>query len=110
MDVSSSKRKTIAGGVIFVSTNKILACGIPVVATSVGGIPEQVQDDITGFLTPPGDAEAMAAWIVQMLEDDELRLRMGMQAAEDAKQRFDVEGTAEEYLSWYGEILNRISL
>ena len=79
--------------------------GTPIIATAVGGIPEQVQDGITGYLTPPEDAEAMAARIVQMLEDDELRQRVGMQAAEDAKQRFDIEKMAEEYLKWYEKIV-----
>lgn len=60
-----------------------LACGIPVVATAVGGIPEQVQDGITGFLMPHGDAETMMARIVQIREDDELR--MGAEAAQDAE-------------------------
>jgi len=41
----------------------------------VGGIPEQVRDGITGFLTPPGDAEAMAARIVQLIEDEEFCIR-----------------------------------
>lgn len=82
-----------------------MACGTPVVATSVGGIPEQVREGATGFLTPPKDAEAMAARVVQLIEDKELRLSMGMKAAEDAKKRFDLQRQAEEYLQWYDKIL-----
>ena len=67
-----------------------LACGTPVVVTAVGGIPEQIEDGITGYLTPPGDAEAMAARIVQLFEDDGLRARVGVQAAEDARKRIDL--------------------
>ena len=82
-----------------------LACGAPVVATSVGGIPEQIQDGATDFLTPPRAADAMAVQIVRLLEDDGLRLKMGAQAAEDAKQRFDLEEQVKEYLKWYEGIV-----
>lgn len=54
-----------------------LACGTPVVATGVGGIPEQVEDNVSGFLVPPAHPEMMAARIQQLLSDDELRLKMG---------------------------------
>lgn len=76
------------------------------VATFVDGIPEQVQDGTTGFLTPPGDAEAMAARVVQLIEDEELRLRMGAEAAQDARKRFDVQMMAGAYLRWYDKILS----
>ena len=67
-----------------------LACGTPVVATDVGGIPEQIEEDVTGDLMPPDDADAMAVRIVQLLEDDGLRQKMSKRAAEDAKKSFDL--------------------
>jgi glycosyltransferase involved in cell wall biosynthesis len=82
-----------------------LACGKPVVATAVGGIPEQIEDGVTGFLTPPGDAEAMAARVAQLLANDELREKVGQQAAESARQCFDLERQASEYLKWYEDIV-----
>lgn len=82
-----------------------LACGTPVVASSVGGIPEQVMEGITGYLVPVGDAQAMAGRILDLIVDDRLRLRMGRQAAEDAAQRFGVDRMVEEYLAFYQEIL-----
>lgn len=101
-----------------------LACGVPVVATAVGGIPEQVKplriaecgmrnsdfnryglDEATGLLVPPGDAEAMAKDIITLLTDDALRMRLGRNAARDARQRFDLRQQVEEYLEWYEEIL-----
>ncbi len=83
-----------------------LACGKPVVGTAVGGIPEQIEDGVTGFLTAQGDAKAMATRIVQLLEDDRLRKRMGMQAADAAKEHFDLKRQANEYLKWYETIIN----
>jgi len=82
-----------------------MACGTPVVATAVGGIPEQVDDGVTGFLTPLGDAAAMAERIGQLLRDDELRKRMGFHAAESARQRFSLERQVDDFLKWYNEIL-----
>lgn len=82
-----------------------VACGTPVVATAVGGIPEQVDDEQTGFLTPPGNAEAMATRIVKLLEDDNLRCLFSCRAAETARYRFDVNRQVKDYLTWYREIL-----
>jgi glycosyltransferase involved in cell wall biosynthesis len=57
-----------------------MACGTPVVASKVGGLAFSVRDGETGFLVPERDPEILAARIRQILEDDELRLRLGRQA------------------------------
>ena len=49
-----------------------LACGTPGVAAVVGGIPEQIEEGVTGYLTPP-DADAMAGWVVELLEAEDKR-------------------------------------
>ncbi|WP_292517443.1 glycosyltransferase [Methanoculleus sp.] len=82
-----------------------LACGTPVVASAVGGIPEQIVEGRTGFLVPVGDARAMAGRVLELLEDEELRQRMGWEAAEDAARRFGLERMAREYLAFYRTIL-----
>jgi glycosyltransferase involved in cell wall biosynthesis len=51
--------------------------GKPVVASEVGGLPEYVQDGTTGILVPPADERELAAGIIHLLSDDELRRRMG---------------------------------
>jgi len=84
-----------------------LACGTPVVATAVGGIPEQIEDGVTGFLVPPGDPQAMADRILKLLTDQELRRRIARRAAEVARERFDLNRQVRDYISWYGEILKR---
>ncbi|MFH1942566.1 MAG: glycosyltransferase [bacterium] len=84
-----------------------LACGTPVVATAVGGIPEQVDDGATGFLVPPHDPGAMGKAIMTMLTDDAFRRGCGRRAAEDARKRFDVRRMVDDYLHWYREILKR---
>jgi len=101
-----------------------LACGTPVVATAVGGIPEQVKplriadsglrnldlkgygmDEATGMLVPPGNAAEMAEAITTLLTDDVLRIRLGRNAAEDAQRRFGLNQQVEECTGWYREIL-----
>ena len=82
-----------------------MACGVPVVATAVGGIPEQVTEGQTGFLVPPRDPEAMANRTEQLLTDQELWRRTSANAADQASRRFGLDRQAESYLSWYQEIL-----
>ncbi len=88
-----------------------LACGTPVVATAVGGIPEQLHCLLgpapfpTGILTPPGDATALAAGAERILRDDVLRQRLGVNAARDARERFDIRTCAKSYLDWFEELL-----
>jgi glycosyltransferase involved in cell wall biosynthesis len=81
------------------------ACGLPIVATATGAIPEQLSDGVTGFLTPPGDAPAMATAIQRLLEDPELRNKMGKAGIEDVRSRFSLELQVSRFLRWYEEIL-----
>lgn len=88
-----------------------LACGTPVVATAVGGIPEQVRSaasgapNPTGFLTIPGVADAMASRVEQILRDELLRTLLSRNAALDARDRFDIRRCAQRYLAWFDELL-----
>lgn len=82
-----------------------LACETAVVATAVGGIPEQIIDHETGWLTPPGDAEAMAAAIARLLEEPALRRAMSIRAGTEARRQFGRGRMIEDYLSWFDEIL-----
>ena len=84
-----------------------LACERPVVATAVGGIPEQIMDGQTGLLTPPGDAESMAAAIGCLLDDPTRRSAMGAKAGEEARRNFGRDRMIKNYLAWFDEILDR---
>lgn len=87
-----------------------LACGTPVVASAVGGIPEQVEDGITGFLAPAGDPSAMANCIDQLFKDEILRRRMSAAAADSAQRRFDLNRQVDQYLKFYVETIASHSL
>jgi glycosyltransferase involved in cell wall biosynthesis len=97
-----------------------MACGTPVVATAVGGIPEQIKslapgaenagkvygpEEATGLLIPPGGPGAMAAAIDRLLADDRLRRQLGDNAAREAVARFDLRRQVNDYLAWYAELL-----
>ena len=88
-----------------ISISEAMGCGTPVVATAVGGIPEQVEDARTGFLVPLGNAEALASRITQLLLDEALKRSMGMQAAKSARYRFNFDQQVDGYLNWYEEII-----
>jgi len=90
-----------------------LACGIPVVATAVGGIPEQVKSlgqshaNATGILVPPSDSEAMVDAIEALLNDSPLRHGLGANAVADARNRFCLDRQVSAYLDWYHEMRQR---
>ena len=81
---------------------------MPVVATAVGGIPEQIIDGRTGFLVPAGDAEGMAQQVVRLLEREGIRLLMAGEAQQMVKDRFDIHQQVRAYLDWYDSILLRV--
>ena len=82
------------------------ACGTPVVATAVGGIPEQIVDGTTGYLVPAADHKLMASRVEELYADELLRERMGSAAALAMKIKFDINREIESYLNWYKEILH----
>jgi len=78
-----------------------LACGLPVVASRIGGIPEFVEDGRTGFLFTPGDHRELAERIHQLCDDPELRLRMGKEARCEAILRHSTQSLLPEHLGLY---------
>jgi D-inositol-3-phosphate glycosyltransferase len=77
-----------------------MACGVPVVASHVGGLTFTVEDEVTGLLVPYGDADAFARAINRVLSDDKLRASMGVEA-HDAAQRFAWRSVAQSVLHLY---------
>jgi len=78
-----------------------LACGLPVIASAVGGIPEFIDEEKTGFLFPAGDHGALAERITQLLTVPLLSHVMGERARSTAVDRFSVEGKLDELLKVY---------
>jgi glycosyltransferase involved in cell wall biosynthesis len=74
-----------------------MATGVPVIATAVSGIPEIIQNEITGFLVPPGDEEALAERLRWVLKHPQEAKAMGHRAREFARSFF----SPEVYLAGY---------
>lgn len=81
-----------------------MACGTPVIATTVGGIPEQVEHNVTGYLTAAGDSSEMAAAIVKLLGNPSQLRSMGAEAAVVASRKFGLDRMAHDYQTWYQEM------
>jgi glycosyltransferase involved in cell wall biosynthesis len=79
--------------------------GIPVVAGAHGGLPEIVEDGVTGFLVEPTDAAALAEAVDRLLADPGLRTRMGEAGRERVSELFSVDRMVDEHVALYRELL-----
>jgi glycosyltransferase involved in cell wall biosynthesis len=84
-----------------------MACGLPPVATQVGGVPELITHGVDGFLEPVGDIAAQAARVVELLADDELHRRMSGAARRTAVERFATSLIIPQYEKYYEETVGR---
>jgi glycosyltransferase involved in cell wall biosynthesis len=83
-----------------------MACGKPVVGTRAGGIPEVVDDGVTGYVVPTHDAKSMAEAIVHLLRDPDLRARMGAAGLTRVRERFSLERMIEATRAVYQRVAN----
>jgi glycosyltransferase involved in cell wall biosynthesis len=87
-----------------ISVIEAMAYGLPVVATNVGGLPEVVEDGVTGILVPPGNAKALADALVRLLRDPDLRARMGQAGRERVRAEFTVDRVVTQTLAVYESV------
>jgi glycosyltransferase involved in cell wall biosynthesis len=81
-----------------------MACGKPVVATEVAGIPEAVIDGVTGFLVKPRDIVALADRLSTLLMDDSLRREMGLRARKHVETEFNYDTVIPKIASLLREV------
>jgi len=82
-----------------------MACGVPVVASRVGGLPEVITDGLTGYLRDPDDHEGMAAAVLDLLDDPSLRQRVAHLARASVVDRFDEDRVVPMYEALYERLL-----
>lgn len=82
-----------------------MASGAPVVASRVGGIPELVEDGVTGMLVEAGDAGLLGDAITRVLTDAEMRAEMGGKAREKAVREYRVEAVLEQTMAVYEGVM-----
>jgi glycosyltransferase involved in cell wall biosynthesis len=105
------KRAALAGATIFALPSyaegmpmallDAMAWGIPVVTSTVGGIPQVVQNELNGLLVTPGDIDAIAAALVRLVEDAPLRARLGHAARATIEREFSLDAAIERLTAIY---------
>jgi L-malate glycosyltransferase len=82
-----------------------MACELPVVASRVGGLPEVIQDDVSGFLRAQDDVEGMAECAVRLLTDRSLHARIAAEGRRTVEERFCSERIVPRYEALYERLL-----
>lgn len=88
-----------------VSAIEAMAAGVPVVATRVGGLPDVVQEGVTGYLVPPRDPDALAEATVAVLQDPQRAAQMGEAARAVARERYSLERLVADIDTLYQGLL-----
>ena len=83
------------------------ACGIPVVATNVGGLPEVIKDGITGIIVEPKNTDQTVNALERLLNDESLRTKMGEAGRRNVIDNFDWEKSVEKMMIVYNKVLNQ---
>jgi glycosyltransferase involved in cell wall biosynthesis len=84
-----------------------MACGLPTVASAVGGIPAMVREGETGLLFPFSDTKALAKALFKLLNDSQLREAMETRIVREGRERFHPDSVAAQTVAVYREILSR---
>jgi glycosyltransferase involved in cell wall biosynthesis len=82
-----------------------MACGTPVIATRVGGIPELVDEGVTGLLVSPSDPDELAEAIIMLLDNCQKRERMGQRARAKAVEQYSLQKILVRTLGFYENVL-----
>ena len=77
------------------------AAELPVIVSDAGGLPENVEDGVTGFVVPRRDPDAMAEKIIMLAKDPELRQRMGKAGRERALKMYDINAQVKQFIALY---------
>lgn len=104
VSVSVSVSNSESFGVAIIEAS---ACEKAVVVSNVGGLPEVVEDGVTGIVVPPRDIEATAKAIEQLVLDKELRLKMGKAGRERVKKLYNWNDNVQQMINIYKELIEK---
>ena len=81
-----------------------MACGLPVVGSNIGGIPDIIQDNETGLLVPEKDITELSNTILNLIENEDLRNKLAVNGHNRVKEKFSWEKLAKDYIDVYNNI------
>lgn len=84
-----------------------MAYGVPVVSSDVGGLPELIEQGISGFMAPVGNIQKMAEYSIQLLTDKNLYEKVSEAAQKRAAEKFCMEKILPQYVQFYEKILQK---
>jgi len=87
-----------------------MACGKPIITSRIGGIPSAIDDQINGILIPPGDVNMLAEKIILVLENKELREKLGKNAREKAVNEFNQDKMVSETMKIFEKCIKKKEL
>jgi len=109
------KARCYSAADVFISTTRAdnlplvlqesMACGTPMLASKVGGIPDLVRDGVTGFAVAPDDEAGMLQRLVELIENAQLRQEMSAQCRQIALIEYTTEAIAQKYATLYDNLL-----
>ena len=82
-----------------------MACGLPVIATNVGGLRYLIQNGVNGFLFRPGDIQGLSGLLAGVLSDSSLRQRIGQAARRKAESEYRASTVAKRTVDVYSQML-----
>jgi glycosyltransferase involved in cell wall biosynthesis len=85
-----------------------MACEVPVVASRVGGLPEVVEDGVSGLLCDPHDVEGMARSAVAILSDPDVHKRFARAGLERVRRHFCAARVVPQYEAYYREVIGEL--
>jgi len=85
-----------------------MACGLPVVACSVGGLSDVVRDKYNGFLVKPGNVDRFRSLVELLGNDSRLREKMSNNACDSMRKNFCWNSVAEKYFKIYNSMVTRV--
>lgn len=86
------------------------ACGVPVVATAVGGVIDIIENNKTGLIVPPADPQAMAEAIIKIINDKELVLKLAQEAYKKVEEKYGVELMVKKTIEVYKEACEKFKI
>lgn len=86
-----------------------MACGVPVICSLTGGLPEVIEDNVSGLLIEVGDYQGIAKSAIELLKDEPRRIAMGIAARKHAVEMFPEERGIDMYEEYYRKLLKNNS-